>query len=258
MRSPWQIQKSVVFALFIRDLRTRFGTLKGGYVWFLVEPVAHVLVLTLVFSYLRQRALSGIELPVFLASGVIPFLLFKTVTMRVMGGIESNRGLFAYKQVKPIDAFVARTLLDTLASFSVFLIFLTGLAWLGYDVPMRDPLVVLVVYLALIVMGLGLGMVYCVINHYLPESSTFLRLSLMPLYILSGVMFPVAGLPAGVQSYLMWNPLLHAVELLRSGVFAYYPLMPGVSPLFVAMSTLLLLASGLTLYWNRRFELLAR
>jgi len=50
MRTPWQIQKSVVFALFLRELKTRFGAYKFGYVWLLLEPMAHVIVLSLIFS----------------------------------------------------------------------------------------------------------------------------------------------------------------------------------------------------------------
>lgn len=257
VRTPWQIQKSVIFALFIRELRSRFGSYKGGYVWFLIEPIAHIVIISLIFSFIRGTALFGIDLPVFLATGVIPFLLFKNIALRVMDGVNANRNLFSFKQIKPIDTFLARTLLDTLISIAVFIIVLFGLYWLGMDVPFHEPLKVMGIYALLILMGLGLGMFFCVVTHYLPESKTLIRLSMMPMYLISGIIFPLNSLPQSLLSYLMWNPLLHAIEILRDAFFMQYHAVVGVSPLFVVLATIVIMALGFALYWNRRLELLA-
>ncbi|MEW6133624.1 MAG: ABC transporter permease [Pseudomonadota bacterium] len=257
-RTPWQVQKSVIFALFIRELRTRFGTYKGGYIWLLAEPILHIAVLMSLRSFIRDRSMYGIDFPVFIAVGVIPFILFRNITMRVMDGVDSNRGLFSFKQIKPIDTFLARALLDTMVSLSVFFLLLTGMYWFGLDVPFRDPLPVLAIYVLLIFGGLGLGMIFCVITHYLPESKSILRLSMMPLYLMSGIILPIASLPQWLLPYLLWNPLLHAIEIMRGAFFVQYHMVQGISPLFVVMSTLAVLAFGFTWYWNRRLELLAR
>ena len=45
-RTPFEIQKAVVFALFVRELKTRFGKYRLGYVWALLQPIAHVMVLS--------------------------------------------------------------------------------------------------------------------------------------------------------------------------------------------------------------------
>lgn len=258
VRTPWQIQKSVIFALFIRELRTRFGTYKGGYIWLLAEPVAHIAVLMSVRSFIRDRSMYGIDFPVFLAVGVIPFILFRNIALRVMDSVDSNRGLFTFKQIKPIDAFLARTLLDTMVSIAVFIILLTGMHWFGLDVPFRDPLPVLAMYMLLILGGLGLGMIFCVATHFMPESKTFFRLSMMPLYLMSGIIFPISSLPQWLLPYLLWNPLLHAIEIMRGAFFVQYHAVAGISPLYVVMSTLAVLAFGYIWYWNRRLELLAR
>jgi capsular polysaccharide transport system permease protein len=256
-RTPWQVQKAVVFALFIRELKTRFGDYKGGYVWMLVEPLAHIVIISLVFTYLRQRTLDSIDVPVFIVTGIVPFLLFKNITLRVMDSVEANRALFSYRQIRPMDAFIARTILDSILSLAVFVILLSGMAWLGMRVPFADPLMVLFVYGLLILMGLGLGMVFCVVTHLMPESKTFLRLLFMPLYFLSGVVFPIASLPASLLGYLLWNPLLHAIECLRGAFFASYHSAPGVNMSFVLMTTLILTFFGMALYQRKRFEMMA-
>lgn len=258
IRTPWQIQKSVVFALFLRELKTRFGSLKFGYVWLLLEPMAHVIVLSLMFSYIRDRAMFGIDFPVFIVTGIVPFLMFKNIALRVMEGVEANRALFAYRQIRPMDTFTARALLDAFLAFAVYGLLLLGMAWVGLDVPFRDPFALAFLMALLVLMGLGLGMVLCVFTHYLPEAKTVVRIAFLPLYFVSGVIFPVSLVPQEFLPYLLWNPLLHAIELMHVAFFDQYHAVAGISPLFVVMTTLVLLFLGLALYRTQRHELLAR
>jgi capsular polysaccharide transport system permease protein len=256
-RTPWQIQKSVVFALFLRELKTRFGAYKFGYVWLLVEPMAHIVVLSLIFSYIRGRELFGVDFPVFIVTGIVPFLMFKNIALRVMDGVVANRGLFSYRQIKPMDTFVARAMLDAFLAVVIFALILFGMAWVGLDVPFRDPFGVALMMAILVLMGLGLGMIFCVATHYFPEGKTFVRIAFLPLYFVSGVIFPITMVPQEFLPYLLWNPLLHAVELIRAAFFDQYHVLPDISLLFVTMTMLVTLFIGLAWYRTRRFALLA-
>lgn len=257
-RTPWQIQKAVIFALFIRELKTRFGNYKGGFIWMLIEPLAHVTIMSLIFTYVRHRQLLGIDIPVFIVTGIVPFLLFKNIALRVMDGVDANRGLFSFRQIKPMDAFIARALLDGILSISVFAILLVAMSWLGMDVPFKDPLTVILIFAVMVPAGMGLGMIFCVTTHYMPEAKTLIRLLFMPLYLFSGVIFPVASLPQKYIDLLLWNPLLHAVETLRGAFFDHYHVVQGVSPGYFLMATLAVLALGMAWYFTKRHDLLAR
>ena len=258
LRSPWQIQKSVVFALFLRELKTRFGAYRFGFIWLLIEPMAHVIVLSLVFSLMRDRPLFGIDFAVFLATGIIPFLMFKNIALRVMDGVEANRALFVYRQIKPMDTFTERTLLEAFLSVAVYTLILLGMAWIGLDVPFRDPFTVIFVMALLIFMGLGLGMVFCVFTHYMPEAKMLLRISFLPLYLLSGIIVPIALVPREYLPALLWNPLLHAIELMRGAFFDQYHVLAEINLLFVVMTSLVLLFLGLAWYRTKRHVLLTR
>ena len=52
-RTPWQIQRAVIFALLMRELKTRFGTHWTGVVWLLGTPIAQVGVLVGFNAFLR-------------------------------------------------------------------------------------------------------------------------------------------------------------------------------------------------------------
>lgn len=257
IRTPWQIQKSVVFALFLRELKTRFGAYKFGYVWLILEPMAHIVIMSLIFSFIRDRALTGIDFPVFIVTGIVPFLMFKNIALRVMDGVDANRALFAYRQIKPMDTFTARTLLDAFLAVAVSGLILIGMAWIGLDVPFRDPFSVFALLAILVMTGLGLGMVLCVLTRYLPEAKGLIRIAFLPLYLMSGVIFPVSRLPQEWLPLLLWNPLLHAIELMRGAFFSQYHVLPEISLLFVVMTSLVSLFFGLALYRNKRRELLA-
>ncbi|HFO7348730.1 TPA: ABC transporter permease, partial [Escherichia coli] len=74
-RSGFEVQKVTVEALFLREIRTRFGKFRLGYLWAILEPAAHLLVLLGIFGYIMHRTMPGISFPVFLLNGLIPFFI---------------------------------------------------------------------------------------------------------------------------------------------------------------------------------------
>lgn len=95
-RSSFQIQKSVIFALVLREARARFGERRMGAVWTLIEPICHLLIFTVLFTLIRGRTVSGVEYPVFVLVGMAPFLLYRNTALRLMDSLRENRSLFAY------------------------------------------------------------------------------------------------------------------------------------------------------------------
>lgn len=256
-RSAWEVQRSVLFALFLREAKGRFGGRWLGAFWILLEPLAHLSLLMLIFGSVRGRLLPGIEFPVFLLVGLIPFFVFRSLALRLMGAVDANRGLFGYRQVKPLDTLASRAVLEIAVYAVVSLTMLLALGWLGFQWMPAEPLELLWVIASVAVLGFGLGLLFAVATDELPNFRAFIRILFMPLYLLSGVMFPVSALPPEVLSWLLWNPVLHAVELCRGHFLPQYHVIPAVNAGYLAMCSLLALAGGLSLYRVRRHRLLA-
>lgn len=91
-RSGFEVQKVTVEALFLREIRTRFGKFRLGYLWAILEPSAHLLILLGIFGYIMHRTMPDISFPVFLLNGLIPFFIFSSISNRSVGAIEANRG----------------------------------------------------------------------------------------------------------------------------------------------------------------------
>ena len=55
-RSGFEVQKVTVEALFLREIRTRFGKFRLGDLWAILEPSAHLLILLGIFGYILCTA----------------------------------------------------------------------------------------------------------------------------------------------------------------------------------------------------------
>lgn len=257
-RSSWEIQRQVVFALFVREMKTRFGGYWLGAFWLLLEPVAHVAMLLAIRVVLRDMSPIGvqIDLPVWMVVGLMPFLMFRKIWTRVMSAAASNGALFAYRQVKPFDAMVARALLEAMLSMTVLIILLLGLGWLGYTFIPRNTIEYLYIVLMMGLLGTGLGLISAYSLTYFSQTPLFVAMLGMPLYFMSGVIIPIQRLDPFIMQYLLFNPILHLLELARDAFFPRYAMATGVNLEYPAAWAILTNAIGLVLYRIRREQML--
>lgn len=258
-RSSWQIQKAVLFALILRELKTRFGGRLIGLLWVLFEPMAHIAVMLALRIILRDRTAGVmIDVAVYLVVAMIPFFMFRNIWFRMMQAVEANAGLFGYRQVKPADAMAGRAIIEIVMYTMIFVAFMLVFAWMEYRINPARPIEYLAMILLFVIWGVGLGLMSAVGVKKFPALGSFLQLTSFPLYISSGVLIPIHNFPPTVIQYLMWNPLLHMVELTRWSYFpTYHPLM-GVNldyPLVVGMVLLFL---GVAVFWVNRQRVLVR
>lgn len=258
-RTSWQIEKAVVFALILRELKTRFGNRFVGLVWVLFEPVANIGSVLILRVVVRQRT-AGVQIDpaVYLVVAMIPFFAFRNIWFRMMSAVNANAGLFGYRQVKPADAMAARAIMETTMYAMIFVAFMLIFAWLGERSLPARPLEYMGVVLIFMVFGAGLGLMSVVGVRKMPALETFLQLTTFPLYITAGVLIPINSFPATVIPVLLWNPLLHLVELSRWAFFpTYHPLM-GVNLTYPLAWTLATLFLGVALFWVNRQRLMVR
>jgi capsular polysaccharide transport system permease protein len=257
-RSPQKIQRDVVLALVIRELRSRVEGRWLGLLWMLLEPLAHVLLILALFGFRQHASSPNVELPVFLVTGLLPFFMFRNLARKLPNAIPANRGLYAYRQVKPFDALVASGIVEIGLSSAVYLTALMVLGWLGYHwLPVR-PLELLVVSVVLLAFGIGLGLVFSVAAHERQRVKNVINMAFLPLYLLSGVILPANAFPLQVREWLLWNPVLHLLELGRSYYIPLYRPMDGVNLAYPAAVSLVTVALGLSLYRLYRFQLVTR
>jgi capsular polysaccharide transport system permease protein len=250
-----QIQRDVLYALLLRELSSRFGKSRGGFIWVLVEPIAHLLVPVLIFGFLRNMGAPGVEYPVFLVYGFLAFLLFKAICLQIVDGVNSAQGLLSYRQVMLMDVFVSKAMAHLVIQSVVFVTVLTGLGMLGFDVLPGRPIELAGILALTAVLAFGLGVVFAAISSLVPDARSVIKIMFMPLYFASGILFPVTRFPDEWVHWMSVNPVLHLVELSRTMAVDGYQPMKYTSlayPVALALSATLI---GLMLY---RLRYLAR
>lgn len=254
-REPLQIQRAVLFGLVVRELRARVEGKWLGLLWMVFEPLAFVLLILAFVGARSNVVMLNVEFPVFLITGMLPFFLFRNLARRLPHSIGSNRGLFAYRQVLPIDALAARAIVEIGLYGAVYVVALSLLGWLGYHCVPIAPLELIVVSAVLLCFAIGLGLLFSVLSHDRPKVTTIITLTFYPLYFASGVIFPLHNLSPTVRSWLLYNPVLHLIELSRLYFIPNYTPLPGVTLAYPAAWALVVAALAMSSYrlYRHRF-----
>lgn len=256
-RSPWVTQILVLNALLRREVSTRFGEYKLGFFWMLFEPLLGVVVIGLLIGSLAGRSVPQIPYPFFLLNGMLLIKLFTGPLNNAVNAIGSNQGLLVYPSVRPLDTFLARFLFELLTTFFSFGVFCIAGMWYGVDLSLSRLDVVLAAYLLVWLNGCGLGLIFGVASAYHPEVDKVLMILQRPLLFVSAVLFPLSAMPATAQEMLLWNPVVHCIELSRNALFPYYS--PGASNLFYpAVAAVITVSLGLTFFHGARHHLSQR
>lgn len=232
----------VILALMLREMRTTYGKSSLGYLWAIIEPIGAITVLSLAFSVAFENPALGSSFPLFYATGYIPFMVYNTMQNQVGATVRENIQLLFYPRVTYMDAIISRFILISLTQFLSAVVVFTGIFILD-DVSQRlDIAALLVAFLTAAFLGLGMGVLNCVIIHLMPSWRQIWSILTRPLFLISCIFFMFDTLPDWVREILWWNPIIHIVGLTRVGFYSVYEgdyIMLGF-PLVVAGSTLFL------------------
>ena len=220
-RSSLKIFLSVIRALFLRELEMRFSTGKSGLFWTFFEPFLQIFIfvairVAIANSHGTSANATNFDFAVFMASGFTAFNMFRHTLSSSAGAFIANQGLFVYKQVKPIDTLISRLLLEFFLTTIILAIFLSiGLLFEYENTIPQNILMVFVSYIWLLFFSFGIGLIVGVGNAFFMSVGKFISILSFGLMILSAVFFPLSSLPPAVQDILLYNPLVHFMEMVH-------------------------------------------
>lgn len=239
-------------ALFLREAVVRMFGSRLAWVWLVAEPLVNVLWLILIFTGIRVRHIGGIETALWIAIGMLVFMTFKRTLSQVQNGVSANGALFSYRQVRPADVVLARAMVEgvSMLIISGVLFFVGSLfGWMSWP---ASGFQVLEAFILAWLCGLGLGMTFAVLIKLVPEMERVINFIMMPLMMISGVVFPLSMVQPPYLEWLLLNPLAHAIEAGRVGFSPYYHAVTGLDIGYAYSCALVLVFTGLALF--RRFN----
>jgi capsular polysaccharide transport system permease protein len=237
-------QRQVLFALMLRDIRTRFFGKAWGFVIAVAWPLSHILLLLLINLALGRIAPYGESTALWFATSIVPFMSFSYMSRFIQLGIVLNKPLMTFPVLKVTDVLFARAIVEVLNSGVVVLVLMLIFWCGGVDFVPSDPVEACYAMLAAMLLGVGFGVVSAVITAMTMMWVATYGLLVVLLWMISGILFVPASLPAIAQYWLSFLPTLQVVEWMRSAYYDGYaaPLLDkeyalawGVGSLFVGL-----------------------
>ncbi|MFQ6553814.1 ABC transporter permease [Aestuariibius insulae] len=232
-----------IAALMRRERQSRFAASALGYFWSYLTPLTWIALVVIVFRLLERATPLYVPAEIFVATGILPYLIFRYTITSMSRSLVSGRYMLYFQPVSSSELLLASALLELINMF-VTAIVIFGLITLLFDAPLpADPFGVLIALGLAWALGAGFGRLAAVLVLVSDSFARAIPIILRPLFWLSGIFYTASELPGAVQSLLWYSPTFHIVELLRESYFRDYssPVSSLWYPVFIAL--LLALAS---------------
>lgn len=217
---PQNSMRSIA-ALFGREMKTRFGHSRLGYLWVLFEPLAHIGIMIFLINMLNHGGLPpiGQSFAIFYFTGIIPYHMFTHTVGHLIGSVPQNRPLLQIPRVRILDIFAARAVLEAVTELIVASILLTVFVVAGLNAMPVEPLGALAGLLILWIAALGFGMMSAAISAVFPAWERIWGALASVIYFTSGTFYIPRNMPVWLRDILVWNPVLQGIEFVR---FQYF------------------------------------
>jgi lipopolysaccharide transport system permease protein len=214
LRALWAY-RGFVAGMVARDFRGRYLGSVLGATWSVVNPIAQILIYTLVFSQVMRARLPSVPdtlaYSLYLCAGTLTWSYFVEVLTRSQTVFLEQASML--KKVNfPRVTLPAYVFLSATVNFAIvwglFLAFLllSG-RWPGWVLVALLPL--LVVQQALAV---GLGLALGVLNVFFRDVAHTVAVALQFWFWLTPIVYPLSVVPDVIRGLMRWNPLYGLVD----------------------------------------------
>ncbi len=217
--SSLRVQRNVIHALLMREALTRYGRHNLGLLWIIVEPMMFTIGVTILWYAIDANHGSNLPITAFALTGYSTVLLWRNMPNRVTKAVTSNLALMYHRNVKVIDLFVSRMILEFISLSSSF-VFLTIIFWAtGYINPPENVIGLLGAWLLTAWFGMSLALFLGAIG----ERSELIEKIWHPLayllFPLSGAAFIADAFPPSIREIVLLVPMVHCTEMIREAFF---------------------------------------
>jgi lipopolysaccharide transport system permease protein len=218
LRECWEF-RGFIMASVKRDFVSRYLGTQLGFFWAVAQPLALILIYTLVFSQIMKPSLPGHDskfaYSIYLCGGILIWQLFSDLLNRSVGIFVHNAGLLK-KANLPKLALPIIVALSGLSNFAVVAaLFLGFLAVIG-SFPSMAILAMLPVIGLVVALALGLGVLLGTINVFYRDVEQSTAMLLQFWFWLTPIVYPGRALPAFFASVLEWNPMWPIVSFTQT------------------------------------------
>ena len=213
LRELWRA-KDLAFRFAWRDVKVRYKQSLIGIAWAILQPLATMVVFTLIFGKFAKFPAQGQHYQVFVYSGLLPWMLFATALTQISGSVLQNRQLvqkvYFPRLILPISGVLVPAIdfcFSSVVLAGIMVWYQIGVSW--------HVLLVPVFLLILVFTALGVGSFFATVNvRYRDVPYVIPFLTQIWLY-LSPVIYPSNAIPEKWQVLFSLNPIVAAITGFR-------------------------------------------
>lgn len=216
------VQRRVLFALLMRETLTRYGRHNIGFLWLFVEPMIFTIGVTALWSLTKTLHGSTIPITAFALTGYSSVLLWRNMPGRCINALMPNLPLLYHRNVRIMDIYLARLLLEfagATMSFLLLAVIFTLIDWIDWP---ENVLEVIGGWLILAWFGMALALFLGALSVRTELVEKLWHPMSYLTFPLSGAAFLVDALPHEAQGWVLLLPMVHGVEIVREGYFGSY------------------------------------
>jgi lipopolysaccharide transport system permease protein len=209
------IYRGFIWQSVKREFMLRYRNSILGVVWVVINPLAMILVYTLIFSRVMQARLPGVDSPfaysIFLMAGLLPWGLFTDLISRAPRLFLEQANLLKKIQL-PKLVFLIIILCSGLINFfiieTLFLLFLTLVGWFpGWPILALIPLLVLQLWFSA-----ALLLILALLNVFFRDIAQIANIAMQFGFWLTPIVYAASMIPVRYQFFLQLNPLVNLFE----------------------------------------------
>jgi lipopolysaccharide transport system permease protein len=198
-----------------RHIASRYRQMALGGLWAVLEPLAQLILMSVVFGFLLRVQTNGYPYAVYVFAALIPWQHFARTTMAVAGSLQENMTLISKvyfpRLILPVAA-VMRELFDTAVQIVILLVVA---AWFGFYPSLRLLVAAPFVLIAVSLAGAGLGLCAAGIIVRYRDVRPALSIALQGGMYLSPVLYAASIVPPALTFWYQLNPMYWAIEAFR-------------------------------------------
>ena len=209
-----------------RNIRARYQQSLMGGLWIVVQPLATVIIFSVIFTLFVPIDTGDIPYPVFSYVAVVPWMLLASSLTDMASSLVGNMSLvtkiYFPREILPLAAVLARLLDFLVAGVILFvLMFIYGMKI--YSISLLALPFLIGIQLALIV---GLGLFLSAANVFYRDVGPLLVLGITLWFYASPIIYPVSMVPENLRLLYFLNPMAGVLTAYRE--ILLYGRLPGV------------------------------
>lgn len=249
-RSLWAY-RGFVRGSVMREFQTRYRNSLLGATWTILNPLAMILVYTVIFSQLMKARLPGVDnnlaYGIYLCAGMLAWGFFAEVIGRAQSVFLEHANLIK-KLSFPRICLPIIVVLNAGLNFAIIFALFLGFLLVTQNFPGWVILAVIPVLAVQILFSIGLGILLGVLNVFFRDVGQFTGILLQFWFWLTPIVYPASILPDSIRPVIEANPMLPLIASYQ-GIFVQ-----GAWPDWSSLLPSALLAMALCLVALRLFR----